>query len=675
MPRYPGGLIRKTPVTPAGPLQNGAAPGMWTLGEASYWVKQGLWPIAGNFLAVEDVFSTYLYTGNGSSQTISNGLNLSANGGLIWFKNRSLGATDHILVTKETNRYYSSSSIGTVGNNSALSFQWNTSGYGFTNSSDPLNASGSNYASWAFREAPKFFDIVTFTGNETNRDIPHNLGVTPGCIIIRPASSVNSWFVQHRSMGVNDYMLLDTTAAKAATANLWDTALNTSTTFRVGTNANINGNGVGYVAYLFAHDATADGIIQCGSYTGNGNASVQSINLGWEPQWILLKQSVVAGGSAGTTDAWQIVDNMRGLSVGLDDAILCPNNSNAENTNAFAMIAEPTATGWTVGSQANYSGATYIYIAIRRGPMKTPTVGTSVFSVNAGVNNTAEDGSITTLKNDLYIYRPYRTATTAPSWLWADRLRGYPAAGAPIINSSTTDAEATRTTAPYIYGNGTAAQIFSPAAGNLVYRMARAPGFFDVVCYTGTGVAQSVNHNLGVAPELIIHKSRSADVNSGWPCYVAPLGPSQVVRLNRTDETGGSSGWNDQTPTATQFFVKGYNDSGVTYVAYLFASCPGVSKVGSYVGNGSSQTINCGFSGGARFFLVKRTDSTGDWWVWDSARGITAPADPALRLNSTAAEVTSADATDPDNSGIIVNQESTCNINVNGATYIFLAVA
>jgi hypothetical protein len=110
-------------------------------------------------------------------------------------------------------------------------------------------------------------------------------------------------------------------------------------------------------------------------------------------------------------------------------------------------------------------------------------------------------------------------------------------------------------------------------------------------------------------------------------------------------------------------------------VAYLFASCPGVSKVGSYTGNGSSQTIDCGFTGGARFFLVKRTDSTGDWWVYDSARGITAPADPALRLNSTAAEVTSADAVDPTSVGIVVNQEATCNINVSSATYIYLAIA
>ena len=46
--RWPGGLIRKTPVTPAGPAQNGAAPGVWTLAEAAFWTKQGLWPIAGN---------------------------------------------------------------------------------------------------------------------------------------------------------------------------------------------------------------------------------------------------------------------------------------------------------------------------------------------------------------------------------------------------------------------------------------------------------------------------------------------------------------------------------------------------------------------------------------------------------------------------------------------------
>lgn len=110
-------------------------------------------------------------------------------------------------------------------------------------------------------------------------------------------------------------------------------------------------------------------------------------------------------------------------------------------------------------------------------------------------------------------------------------------------------------------------------------------------------------------------------------------------------------------------------------VAYLFASLAGISKVGSYAGNGASQTINCGFATGARFILIKRTDAAGDWYVWDSVRGIVAANDPHLSLNTTAAEVTTDDSVDPDASGFIVNQVAATNINVSGASYIFLAIA
>jgi hypothetical protein len=117
------------------------------------------------------------------------------------------------------------------------------------------------------------------------------------------------------------------------------------------------------------------------------------------------------------------------------------------------------------------------------------------------------------------------------------------------------------------------------------------------------------------------------------------------------------------------------NGSGDTYVAYLFASKSGISKCGSYTGNGSSQTIDCGFTTGSRFIMIKRTDSVGDWKVIDSTRGISSSSDPTLALNSTAAEVTGTDCIDPDSSGFIVNQESTNNLNVNTATYIYLAFA
>jgi len=96
---------------------------------------------------------------------------------------------------------------------------------------------------------------------------------------------------------------------------------------------------------------------------------------------------------------------------------------------------------------------------------------------------------------------------------------------------------------------------------------------------------------------------------------------------------------------------------------------------GRYTGNGSSQTINCGFTGGARFILIKRTSAAGDWYVWDTARGIISGNDPHLSLNTNAVEVTSNDTIDADNTGFVVNQVAATNVNVNAATYIFLAIA
>ena len=220
-----------------------------------------------------------------------------------------------------------------------------------------------------------------------------------------------------------------------------------------------------------------------------------------------------------------------------------------------------------------------------------------------------------------------------------------------------------------------------PLYGNWIYYfMRRAPGFFDEVCYTGTYTNRTVAHNLAAAPQLMIIKSRSAA--DRWSVYSATVGPTGILVLNTTAAADTSPGrevyWNNTAPTASVFSLGpdgDVNNSGANYVAYLFASAPGVSRVGSYTGNGSSQTINCGFTGGARFVMVKRTDSTGNWMVVDTARGLVAAGDPTLYLNSTAAEVTGVDWLDPDSSGFIVNQEGTMNANVSSATYIYLAIS
>lgn len=681
MPRYPGGLIRKTPVTPAGPLQNGAASGVWTLADAAYWTKQGLWPLAGNTLAVEDVFSTWLYTGTGAAQTITNGIDLAGKGGLVWIKSRS-AATNNFLFDTTRGVNVEINSNTTEANatlaNSLTAFNSN----GFTvGSAAGISTNAATYASWTFRKAPKFFDVVTWTGNGVNgRQIPHSLGITPGCVIVKATSSTGNWIAQGNSMP-NGVVLFNSSTVDIANAAQGYIGQRTATTFQVVGGypddtilSAVNATGVTYVAYLFAHDATADGVIQCGSYTGNGSATGPVVTLGWEPQWLMIKR--VNDPSSGN---WQIIDNMRGMPVGTAEATLQANLANAETDVEYVS---PTATGFQVTStntQVNANGGGYFFIAIRRGPMKTPTLGTSVFSPVlytgiGGTQNLTGSGFV----SDATINKNRDTNNWSAA-TWADRLRGWYA-----LQSSFTSAEIAST--DYSVSGSSTNQtglVAGPFANSLdktwvAWNFRRAPNFFDVVCYTGTGASGlTINHSLGVAPELMIVKSRSSSY--AWFTYSASLGATKYLILNTTNTaTTSIRAWNNTAPNATQFTLGNFGDtngSGDTYVAYLFASCPGVSKVGTYTGNGSSQTINCAFTTGARFVLIKRTDSTGDWYVWDSARGIVAGNDPYLALNNTNAEVTTNDSVDTDNTGFVVNQVAASNVNVNGATYIFLAIS
>jgi hypothetical protein len=223
--------------------------------------------------------------------------------------------------------------------------------------------------------------------------------------------------------------------------------------------------------------------------------------------------------------------------------------------------------------------------------------------------------------------------------------------------------------------------VFGPgnASGdNYVYEFfTRAPSFFDEVCYTGTNSGTLTNtHNLGTTPEMMIGKNRGAMTsNTNWYVYHKDIVNSGYLNLSQAF----TDSWRIGNPTSTTFDVRGINDSpsslnfSTTYVAYLFATCAGVSKVGSYTGTGATQTISCGFTGGARFVLIKRTDSTGDWYVWDTARGMVSGTDPSLLLNSTAAEVNANSIYTTTGGFQIVS--TAAGINASGGSYIFLAIA
>lgn len=638
-----------------------------------------------SILYVEDVFSTWTYTGNGGTQTITNELQLSSKGGLAWVKSRS-STTSHILVDSargdnkgllananiEQQQFAGSENQILLGSSG---FTVATSGPGGS-----VNVSGQTYVGWAFRKAAKFFDVVTYTGNGSNRTIAHNLGSVPGCIIVKRTDIAADWQVYHRSLANTEYLVLNSTAAKATGATRWNSTTPTSTVFSLGTDVSVNASGGTYVAYLFAHDAggfgatETDNIVSCGTYTGNGSATGPVINLGWEPQWLLVKRASLGG------VGWSLVDNMRGFVSGSgNDALLQPNVADAE---VSANFVAPLATGFqpeVSGGDFNSSGQTYIYIAIRRGPMKTPTDATKVFTVFTYTG----DGASRVLSTSGVVPDSVNVLSRNINGIKSlfDRLRGADrslstydtAAETAYIDSLFFDNQNLRLGADTNY-----TAVNSPVRNFVAHVFRRAPGFFDVVAYTGTGSARTVAHNLGVAPELMIVKSRN--LAEQWYTYNYTIGAtnSVFVNLNWASTGPSAAAWNNTAPTNTVFTVgtdNGVNGNGSTYIAYLFASCPGVSKVGSYTGTGTTLNVDCGFTAGARFVLIKRTNSTGDWYVWDTARGIIAANDPYLLLNSTAAEVTNTDYIDPLAAGFQISSTAPAAINANGGTYIYLAIA
>ena len=642
----------------------------------------------GDPVYVDDVFSTFLYDGTGSSQNIVNGLDLSGEGGMVWLKARDQAEYPAIYDTArgQSKVLYSALNSAEASNSDLSSF--NNNGFSLSYTYGQTNTNNKKYVAWSFRKQEKFFDIVTYTGNGTARTISHNLGSVPGMIIVKSTSSTKNWTVYHRGVngGTNpeQYRLLlnSSNAANSSATIDWNDTAPTSTEFTLGSGARTNENGSTYVAYLFGHNEADYGensdeaIIKCGSYTtdSSGNAT---IDLGFEPQFIFGKRS------SGTGD-WFINDIMRGIATDGNDPYLVPNSYATENSSYDYY--DLTSTGFK--HEGGFTSSTYIYMAIRR-PHKPASefAATDLFTLQAKSPGEGADTFISTGFNvDTVLYRKRSSNTTASL---GDRLRGQ-SGGGDLLTTST-DAESTNAGAFFLdNSNGVTVDSsgghfnVAPAATDenyIRYFLRRAKGFYDVVCYTGTGSATTISHNLGVVPELMWLRSRSAadswviwdknaDLSTTTPLF---SDFTQARRYNKLSI-------NSTAPTASVFSIgsAGYstNTNGVTYIAYLFASVDGISKIGTYSGTGGNVNVDCGFSAGARFVLIWRTDSSGPgWYIFDSARGIVAGNDPYSLLGSNAAEVTNTDYIDPLNAGFTVTSSAPAALNNSGGTYAFLAIA
>ena len=648
-----------------------------TSGAASYDAFGGGVPVVPNY--IEEVFSTYLYTGTSANRSIINDIDLSTKGGLVWIKTRS-EVWEHYLAdtvrgTSKASATNNTSPEYTGLTNGLTSFNSNGFSLGIDTDREAVNRSPKTYASWTFRKQPKFFDVVTYTGNGAVQTINHNLASVPGCIIVKRTDSAVNWGVYHRSVA-SGRLYLNTTDAIDNSSITYVSSTSTSFTFEVGGSSVNNANGGTYVAYLFAHDAGGfgltgtDNVISCGSFTtdGSGNATV---NLGYEPQWLITK-------TTGISDDWYMADIMRGWTADGAYNYLLANTSGAESSVSGSY--RPTATGFVVANGG--ASRAYIYIAIRRGPMKVPTSGTSVFkpAIRTGTATTATVTGVGFPPDAvLSSSRMYGSYGGYLGQFW-DRLRG----AGKALRTPDTAAEVTVTNAGVLGQDGYTVSNSSGGQNDINdpfvdYSFRRAPSFFDEVCYTGTGSALNPNHNLGVTPELKIIKSRSGAVAWIVGGTVIGGGVNFYMFLETNAIVESTNYWSSGSDSATTFSTRAgnstSNSNGQTYVAYLFATCAGVSKVGSYTGTGTTQQINCGFTGGARFVLIKRTDSTGAWYFWDTARGIVSGNDPYLLLNTVNDEVTSTDYIDTYSAGFEISSTAPSAINASGGSFVFLAIA
>ena len=419
----------------------------------------------------------------------------------------------------------------------------------------------------------------------------------------------------------------------------------------------------------FTFGDSEEGIIKCGSYKGNGSESDgMEVFLGFEPAWLMVKRS---NGSA----HWGIIDTMRGWTADGQGDVLFPNRQNVEDNGANSAL--PTSTGFklhTTNNEWNGSNDTYMYVAIRRPDGyvgKPPSLGTDAFAM--AVANGSTPSFISNFPVDWALMR---LPDTANNWSSSGRL------APPDLQPDNANEEDTSMSSifKFDHNNGWAVNRSSPRQSWMWKRHAG----FDVVTYKGNGVDHHVNHSMNQVPEMMWFKKRNDSKN--WYVYHSGLdggnSPEDYsLRLNTTalEDEDGDTLWNQTVPTATHFRINtdsGVNADGDDYIAMLFSSVSGISKVGRYTGNGSNTgpIITTGFA--PRFLIIRRAGPTeGDNWnVFDTVRGFSSGNDPLLKLNNSNAQLTGYDLVDPTSDGFqLVTTDSAHNSsNVN---YVYYAHA
>ena len=329
-----------------------------------------------------DHFDTLLYTGNGSTQSIT-GLNFAPD--LVWIKERSStsshGLGDTVRGAEKVLQADQSAAEVTASTNFA-SFDSN----GFTHgNSGRVNESGQTYVAWNWKgsdsaaaanddgtidstvsvNATAGFSVGTFSGTGSAGTIGHGLGVAPQFILIKSRENGNSWAVYHEAIGADIQILFNSSNATSADTDGFN-EVPTSTVINVGSGAamdtNKSGGAASHVFYAFSG---VEGYSKFGKYTGNGIADGAFVYTGFKPALIIYKRT-------DTSADWGMHDNKRD-SYNPIKRFLYPNLSDAEWTGGTNDHFDLLSNGFkarNTGTMLNASGGTYIYLAFAESPFK-----------------------------------------------------------------------------------------------------------------------------------------------------------------------------------------------------------------------------------------------------------------------------------------------------------------
>ena len=626
---------------------------------------------------IEELFNTYSYRGNatgtGTDNQIVNGIDNRTEGGMVWIKNRTQAVSSLVFDTLRGGQVEIKSDSQQAQQGPYTDYNiktFNTNGFTLTGNGGNTNENNKDYVAWNFRKCSKFFDIVTYTGTGSNRTVSHNLKSTPGVVLVKNLTDAQNWVMYHRSVGNTGALLLDDAGAITTASSYWNDTSPTDAVFTVGTDNMMNGNGKSYVAYIFAHEEEAFGpdsdkkIISCGSYTGTGSAGL-SVTLGFEPQWIMIKNADRAATN------WAIFDSLRGLPVDGDDFTLSANSNHADG--AAVNYIDPTSTGFIVQTTShddtNQSGDEYTYIAVaaQSGALMNPdsiTAGTQVFAPlqGSGTTNCPPGTYSTNFRSDFMFWKNVSNTDV-----------GYTASRKSGTKYVRTDHSATASTSSdYVWDSNVG------MGSGLIYNSWhwRRHSGFELMSYNGNGSATAYAHNLGGVPEFMIFKNM--DTGHDWMAWHKDLnGGTNAEQYFMNMNTGGAESTstdflNNTAPTATHVTLGAggqANGSGDQNIGMLFRSVSGISFVSSYIGNDSASgpSIDCGFQ--PRLIWIKRTDNTSNWMLYDSNRGF----NKCYFTNSNEAQETATRLTVTSDGFDITSAASV--INNNGSRFVFYAHA